>query len=384
MKMKYTEIFNPAKGSVRTPEMEKIVKFGANVTKMAINKIIGNKGMNSFLATKYSVPTEAEKSYIQMNDVLVNDMLQYASKMSGVNLEGLGINIKTKEGLLAAFTYESVQRAFFTIQQSILNTINSDTEVEDALMFANIMPVGYGDSLSVDIHDKSLYKIQDGAYGNNISVAQNKLASTINITPRKKHAVIDFNLAQMGILGYDYGKEMAKLALSFRAKLYKDIVDVIFTVANVSSTPFYKGSFAKTTFLDVAERLSAVNSASVAAYGTKLAWGSISDTITGGFMVQDELVKAGYIDNIFGVQSVLVNQAIDSNVSTYDFRVPNDRILMLSAVGDKPVKVVRESLPITVMVDSGVGKPLDIARYGLQDSWTAQLCSQAHYGIVVI
>jgi hypothetical protein len=349
-----------------------LVDSGVLLAKMAINKY-HSKNM---LATKFSVVGE---SYDELNKTVLEKIYKYCADKAGITT----FDYNRKEDVVRAMTNPIFEWNFFAIQTEILNNVNPDNEVEDVMIAANISTVGLGDSKTFEIDSKGLYKVQEGAYGNNVSRFQEHFKSAITLTPTPKVAAIDFDVTQMNGIGYDFGKQVAKIAMSFRVKMYTDVVSEIFTVANVSSTPFYKATFAKTTYMEMADRLAGANGSGVAAYGTRVAFGQIADGITTGFATQDEINKSGFIGNVYGVSSILFDQAVDSNTASFTFKVPSDKIVLLSPVGDRPVKVVREN-NIMVINDDGKNNALYRRSYKFMDSWTVGLATQAAYGIQVV
>lgn len=349
-----------------------LVDSGVLLGKLAMNKYHNQ----NFLATRFSVVGE---NYDELNKTLLEKVYKYCAEKAGLE----NYDFSKKEDIVRAMSNPVFEWNFFAIQTEILNNVNPDNEVEDIMIAANISTVGLGDSKTFEIDSKALYKVQEGAYGNNVSRFQEHFRSAITLTPTPKVAAIDFDVTQMTGIGYDFGKQIAKIAMSFRVKMYTDVVNEIYTVANVSSTPFYKATFAKTTYMEMADRLAGANGSGVTAYGTRVAFGQIADGITSGFATQDEINKTGFIGNIYGVSSVLFDQAVDSNTASFTFKVPNDRLILLSPVGDRPVKVVREN-NVMVINDEGKNNALYRRSYKYMDSWTVGLATQAAYGIQVV
>jgi len=337
------------------------------LTKIAIDKY-HNK---NFLATKYS----SSENYSELNEQIKKNIFKFCAEKA--NIADM-FDLTTKEGLAGAFGFDTFSKLFFGIQTEVLKAVNADNEVEQILLLANVEDVAVGDSKTYQIESKALFPIQENAYGNLTTRFNEQYASPITVVPTPRIAAISFDVTEMVAYNYDFGKLMAKLAMSFRAKMYQEVVDKLFTVANVSSTPFYKAAFAKTTYLEMVERLRGINGAEVTAYGTKIAWGEI--TPTNGFATQDEINKTGFIGNLYGVRSVILDQAVDSSLPTIPFRVPNDQILLLSNIGDKPIKLVKEN-SIVPIEDDGRSGSLYRRSYKFLTSWGTGLASQGSYGI---
>lgn len=345
-----------------------LVDSATTLTKMAMDKY----HRDNFLATRFSCPED----YNKLNETVKRSIMQYCATKAGI----ADLDVTNKESVAMAFTHPSFSWHFFAIQTATLKAVNADNEVEQIMIATNVEDVAQGDSKTYEIESKALFPVQENAYGNLTTRFNEQYKSTITVTPRPRIAGISFDVTEMVAHNYDFGKMMAKIAISFRAQMYKEIVDTIFTVANVSTTPFYNATFAKSTYMQLADRLSAINGAEVTAYGTRVAFGTISDAVSAGFATKDELNKTGFIANLYNVRSVLFDQAVDSSVPTVPFRVPNDKIILLSSVGDNPVKLVKEA-GIQVIDDDGKNNSLYRRSYKYLTSWGTGLATQANYGI---
>ena len=82
--------------------------------------------------------------------------------------------------------------------------------------------------------------------------------------------------------------------------------------------------------MTMAEKIRSLNSSEVQAYGTALAFNALSGNVVTGFSVQDELVKNGYITDLYGIRTVVIPNAINTITSQLNQRVPNDIILLIS------------------------------------------------------
>jgi len=351
-------------------DAELLVQGLTTLTKMGINKYHYDRG--EILASQFS----CGEDYNELNQSTKQSILAYCAEKAGFNPD----MVKTKKGLLKAFSNPTFEWEYFAIQTEALNNVNADNEVEDVMIAAQISTIGLGDSKTFEIDSKSLYDVQENSYGNNVSRFQQQFKSSITLTPTPKIARIDFDVTQMATIGYDFGKEMAKIAMSFRTKMYVDIVTALYD-ATSHPTPFVEATFAKTPYMELADRVSATNgSVGVTAFGTRVAFGKMSDTVDSGFNTLDELNRNGFIGNLYNVRSVLFDQSVNSNTADYEFRVPNDKVILLSSASDRPIKMVREG---NIEVDLKDGRNSSLSRrvYTYKDSWTVGVATQAIFGI---
>jgi DNA-binding transcriptional ArsR family regulator len=345
-----------------------IVEALSTLVKMGINK----KAETTKLLNKYSV---VEEDYAQLNASVIEKVLSYSKEQS--NLPE-AINVLTKEGLTRAMTNKDFEWNFFSIQAVVLQNILADTEVLEAMDFVNAYTVGLGDSMTFEVGSKALYDVEDTSYGNKVTRPRKHFAQPITIVPSPKQASVQFDFIQMVTSNYDFGAEMAKIVLSIRAKQYQDAVDMVFNTTPLTGTPFYKATFNKVNYTELADRLQAVNNSPVIAHASRRAFADASEVVTTGFTVQDELTKKTYIADLYNVPSRILGQAVDTSNASYTFRVPNDKILLLSTIGDKPIKLVQEDY---MEIELSEGKNIKNKVYKYIYSYNLGLVLNSAYGI---
>jgi hypothetical protein len=371
-----------ANNRINDDKMARIIEAGVDLTKYSLNS------ENNFLVKKYS--GMKFENTPQNNAEYMRELLDYCSLYSPVcgmpNVKKTDgkIDWNEKSNVATAMMDQNFRQMYFAIVAKVIQLVNAKTEVEDILLGANVSYISLGDSETFEMDSQQLYKIQNGAHGNLYSVYQEQLRSGTTLVPEPKIASISFNVAQMTPIGYDFGKQVAKLAKSFRVAMYVDVVNKLFQVANVSSTVFYKANFAKPTFLELVDRIEAVNGGVKAGvYGTKQGLASMSDNITTGFRGQDEKVETGLIMNPYGVPMYQFSQAVDTSNANATFIVPNNRLVIMSAIGDKPVKLVKEDYMFATS-ESGLESTLWNQVYTLNDSWIVGYIMSGVYGIQMI
>lgn len=349
-------------------EGQELVSSLTTLTKMALNK---KAGKNMF-AKKYSV---VEEDYKALNDVLKEKCLTFSAKQSGIDST---VDVLTKRGLVSAFSNSNFEFHFFSIQTATLAVLLADTEVEAMAGFINLNTVGLGDSMTFDIGTKALYDVEDTSYGNNVTRPRKHFKQTVTVAPTPKECSVQFDVVQMLTANYDFGAEMAKVVLSIRTKQYQDAVDVLYAGAPLVGTPFYSAIFNKANYSALGDRVEGVNGGMPRSYASRAAYAEASDTVTTGFMVQDELVKKTYIGDLFGIPSVIIPQAVDTSDASFGFRVPNDKIIVTT--GNAPVQMVQEDY-VHVLFDDGAKKNVMSISYKYIFSYTVALVSGNPYGI---
>ena len=352
-----------------------ILDNAVKVTKMAIEKYHSKDSVAN--VSSYSAVNT--KEYEDLNSLVSKGMIKYAAKVA--NIPDM-YDINTKEGFKGAIAgFSAFREALFAIQTKVLDTVNSTSEVDQALLMAQVSNLADGDSNIFDISSKSLFQVEDTGYSNNGSRLQYQFMKQIVLTPRPKEASVAIDLFQLNAVGYDFGKQMAKIAISFRVAMYDNIISLMFNSTPLLTTPFYKATFAKTTFQQLANVVAGANGSGVMAYGTNIALGKASDTIASNFAfgTSEEYVKTGMVRDLYGVPSMVLRQAVNPNDATYGFKVPDNAILLLTPATDKPVKFLMEGQTF-VTLDDGRNNSINLRTYKYKQSWTAQIASQSAYG----
>lgn len=79
---------------------------------------------------------------------------------------------------------------------------------------ANLLTLTLAIPNPLKLSPKLWFQVQDGAYGNNVTRYNQQYKSSITVTPKPKVAAVAFDVTQMVAYGYDFGKMMAKIAMS--------------------------------------------------------------------------------------------------------------------------------------------------------------------------
>ena len=343
----------------------------STLTKMSLNKQVeGNSG----LTIKYSV---TDVDYNELNDRIKAKVLKYSAEQAMIPE---AINVLTPSGLAQAFSNTNFEWNFFSIQTQVLGMLLADTEVGEILRFVNMSVVGLGDSMTYEVGGRSLYDVEETTYGNNVTRPRKQFAQPLTIKPSPKEASVQFDVIQMLTSNYDFGAEMAKIVLSIRAAQYQAAVDLLFDETPITGTPFYSATFNKANYTGLADLLQAVNGTAVTAFASRRAWADASENVVTGFSVQDELVKKSYIADLYNVSSQILTQAVDTSTASFAFRVPNDKIVIMPNLGDKPVKIVGEDY-VRVKLNDGDNNSIQNRVYKYIYSYGIGLVTSTAYGI---
>ena len=362
-------------------EAKVIVDSLVDLGNIAATKYYGNSGM---FGDSYKMD---EKEYREKNQQVTSALLGFAAEKSGMDF----ININTKEGLARAF---SMGGQFETIYNSIIveaiNGIIANSNPTALLNLANIETVGIGDSLSVEIEAKGLPIAQRNSYMSNVTLLEGETKQAITITPKRYSVGVQMDYMRILDKTFDWGRAIAKVAMSLLYAQYKLVAGLIFSNTLVNGTPFYSASFSAAAVTTMISDLEAVNGgAPVKAYGTLPAFNAASAIATNnyGFETQDEYVRNGFLGRAYGIDNIALPQATDLATpfvsAAKPILLPNNLIVLLSEVGSKPVTLVRENYVAVVTKEANEGS-LHKVHYAYFQSFDAAIATAANYGVIKV
>ena len=320
------------------------------------------------------------------------DSVSYAEKEMGARKDALAF-AASKAGIKELTEKKHVVMAFDNpMFVSILNSIVSETLLgvvtnvssSQLLGLANIDDVEIGDSKTYQIEAKGLPIAQRHSYGSNVAFLDGFTESAITVTPKVYTTGATIDYIRILVNGFDWGKELAKVAMSLLYAQYKLVSGILFNTANVTGTPLYQATMDAAKYTMMISDLQALNKAGVKAYGTLPAFqkqGSVATT-NYGFQSQDEMIRNGMLGRAYGIDNMVLDQATDLSAPYIDANhdalmlIPNTRILLLSDVGDKPCKLVRENFIRVLTKDQNSGS-LYRQSYSYTMSFDAGLITQA-------
>ena len=125
----------------------------------------------------------------------------------------------------------------------------------------------------------------------------------------------------------------------------------------------------------------------VLALGTRVAWQAIAALATqGGFSTKDEYIRNAYLQKIYGVDSMILDQftglsAPFTTANAAGLRaIPNNLIVLVPKSGDKVIKLVREAY-IRVIETPANDNTLNRYEYSYFQSFDADLATASYFGL---
>lgn len=352
-----------------------------NLVKLA--KYAMNNDSRYKRVAELSFSNEKIDNYEELNLKAKTALLKYAAEKAQIK------EISTKADVINAFSNPMFQTVFNSIIVDSLQSIVLKSRPEQIYRLANVSDVEVGDSETWEIDTKGLPIAQRTSYTTNVTFLDSYATTSITITPKPYSIGTTMDYIRILANNYDMGREIARVAASLLFAQLKLIVDSIYAIANVQGTPFYQANWNAANYVQMIDDIKMLNGgADVTAYGTTVAFSKMGvlATTSYGFQSQDEMIRNGFLGRAYGVDNVVLDQFTDlsqpfTTTSADTLRtVPNDRVVLLSSVGDKPVKLVREDF-IRVKVKEPKDGSLYRSNYEYFMSFDAAIATQANYGI---
>ena len=355
-----------------------------NLVKLA--KYAMNNDSRYKRVAELSFSNEKIDNYEELNLKAKTALLKYAAEKAQIK------EISTKADVINAFSNPMFQTVFNSIIVDSLQSIVLKSRPEQIYRLANVSDVEVGDSETWEIDPKGLPIGQRTSYTTTVTFLDSYAITPITITPKPYSIGTTMDYIRILANNYDMGREIARVAASLLFAQLKLIVDSIYAIANVQGTPFYQANWNAANYVQMIDDIKMLNGgADVTAYGTTVAFSKMGvlATTNYGFQSQDEIIRNGFLGRAYGVDNVVLDQFTDlsqpfTTASANTLRtIPNDRVILLSSVGDKPVKLVREDF-IRVKVKEPKDGSLYRSNYEYFMSFDAAIATQANYGIQVV
>lgn len=353
-----------------------IIKDATELAMSAITRDYSSKGLKS----TYSM-TATE--YKEKNEKVKLAWLAFSAANSGIK------DLSEDRQLAYAFqnpTFTAIANSI--IAETVLGVV-TNTNPSQLMSLANVDDVEIGGSKSYEIESKGLPIAQRGSYGNNVALFNTATAGSITVTPKVYTLGSAIDFIRVLTNTFDFGKEIAKVSLGLVYAQVKLVSGILFDSTPLASTPLYQATFSASTYTQMISDLQMLNAgAGVQAFGTLPAHQAIGTVATTnfGFTAQDELVREGYLGRAYGIDNRVIDQMTDlsapfNTTTASSLRlIPNNKVLLISDTGDKPVKLVRENF-VRVIAKEASNGALNRMTYTYSMSFDAGLITQGHYAI---
>ncbi len=313
--------------------------------------------------------------YKAKNELFHKMILDEAYEISNIN--------KDRFDPISAFTFQTFERAYFSVVEEVLNKVNSRSEIEQAMIFADVKSMADGDSLLFTIPSNHLLAVSTVANGVRSVHFQQVWSEEYTLVPVPKKIGVKLDIYRIASGMQDYGHLISLVARSFRNKMLQEVTDMVYGGYDTLGTNFKEATFAQESYIQLAERVAAANGSPVMTIGTRSALAKVLPT--SDFMLLgsgQEYLSNGYLNSPFGIPTVKLDQVVKPN-SNFDFGIDNNHLIIMSALADRPVKIGMEG-NTTIRQSREFENTDDTRSFGITSKWDMGLISQAHYGIVKV
>lgn len=361
--------------SSKDTDFQVIVNSFAELAGAAAYKNFGNHGI---------IEEVKVDDYSEKNEKIKSAVLAYSAKHAGIDTP------KDAEDLVFAMDNQSFKSVFNSIVARTLYVMMTKYRAPQLDRLSDVVNVKVGDSLTYEIDTKSLPIAQKATYGSNVTMVPSYAKGSVTISPKPYSIGVSLDVIRMMANGYDWGYAVARVYAGMILAQYKLVVSKIFNTALLNGTPLYQENFAASTYTQLADDVGMLNGGSiddVLALGTRVAWQAIAALATqGGFSTKDEYIRNAYLQKIYGVDSMILDQftglsAPFTTANAAGLRaIPNNLIVLVPKSGDKVIKLVREAY-IRVIETPANDNTLNRYEYSYFQSFDADLATASYFGL---
>ena len=216
---------------------------------------------------------------------------------------------------------------------------------------SEVKQVGFGDTARFTIESNDLFKVNSKAEGVRKGIDQPMFDEevTVNAKPLTIDAAIDFYPWASGV--FDMGNFALKIGRSFMAYIFLKAVKGMTQATTQFGAAYTANGVTPILWGTLRERVSAANGGMpVIAIGTAVALSNAA--LSGNYQVQigEEMNKVGYLDQYLGVPLIGLNNVLVPGTTngSATLALPDNRIYMIPAAGDRPVKILFEGDEVSV------------------------------------
>jgi hypothetical protein len=243
---------------------------------------------------------------------------------------------------------------FEIIEEVLEQTITDGMATPFFDQFVEYRDLNLGDTNEFYVEDRTMLSVARHS-GNHWNIRRQKLnigdTFTVQTEPMTAAVYADFKRFLAGRIDWD--AFVAKVGQAFAQELNDRIHAEFMSTINYLPAGFKEtGTFNEDTLRSIAEHVQAANQGSqLIIAGTKSALSKLSGVTTLSDGMKDELNRNGVLQYWDGYALLPIPQSHKPN--TFEFAIENDRLIVLPA-NAKPIKVVKEGMPLVKEVSDGL------------------------------
>lgn len=243
---------------------------------------------------------------------------------------------------------------FEIIEEVLEQTITDGMATPFFEQFVEYRDLNLGDTNEFYVEDRTMLTVARHS-GNHWDIRRQKLnigdTFTVQTEPMVAAVYTDFKRFLAGRIDWD--AFISKVGQAFAQELNDRIHTEFMATINYLPAGFKEtGTFAEDKLLSIAEHVQAANQGSdLIIAGTKTALSKLSGVETLSEGMKDQLNRNGVLQFWKGYALLPIPQSHKPN--TFEFAIENDRLIVLPA-NAKPIKVVKEGMPMVKEVSDGL------------------------------
>lgn len=355
--------------------MRNVIKFSENAKKNLIpawkDYVKHYRAENFQKKGTYDVNCSLEEKEILVNKAIEDEVCKLAN---------LDCSLVDKASYV---TNPQYQWANFAVVNKLIDIVVPSVVKEDFMNVADVVNIGYGDTVEFDIKSGDLFKVVKNGNSRRHVEVQKQFTGTKTLTPENHTITTETDLYRV-LAGKESAVDYAmKVILSIESEIAIDVMTAVKSSFDVLTTNFKENGFSETGFKKLAQRVQAANGgAKVVAIGTDLGLGTIlptSDYLKMG--VGEEYTKIGYLPVFKNVPLVAISQKIDWDSEDYEFALDDEYIYFVSPQTRKLVQIVFEGDTLAI-VGEQFGNANLTQKSSLHKRWAVGLITNSKYGIM--
>lgn len=357
----------------------------ADTANVIIDNLATLAGASAYreLGGKFITKVDVE-NYNDLNEKVKEAVLKFSAEQAGLDTP------TNATELAYAFDNQTFRSIINTITVKSLGLMMIRYDCPQLSGIASIETVGINESKTYEIDTKALPIAQRATYGSNVSLVPSYAKSAVTVAPKVYTLGTSIDYIRMIANGYDFGWAVARVYAGMLYAQHKLVVGKVFSASVNVGTPFYQTTFAPSTYVQMADDIGMLNGGNaegVTAYGTRVAWQAIGAlATTGGFTTKDDYIRNAYLQKIYGIDSMIIDQfsnlsAPFTSANASSLRaIPNNLIVLVSTNGDKVVKLVRESY-IRVIETPANSNTSNRIEYNYFQAFDADIATASYFGV---
>lgn len=269
-------------------------------------------------------------------------------------------------------TFRRHKNEVFEIMEEVLEvTITDGINTPFFDQFVEYRDLDLGDSQEFYVEDRTMLTVARHA-GNHWDIRRQKLnigdTFTVKTEPMAAAVYADFKRFLAGRVDFAYLIE--KVGQAFTQELNDRIHAEFMSTIDYLPAGFKEtGTYNEATLINLAEHVQAANQGSqIVIAGTRAALSKLPNKETLSDGMRDQLNREGVLERWNGYDLLTIPQSHKPN--TFEFAIDQNRLIVLPA-NAKPIKVVKEGMPLVKEVSDGLeNKDMSmeykfIAQYGV-------------------